>query len=54
MQRNEECRLEGVHQPPVFHLSTTAALFNLRQQKIDRAIYLCAELRRPDEQACKP
>lgn len=54
MQRNEGCRGEGAHQPPLFHPSTTAALFNLRQQKIDRAIYLRTELQRSDEQTCKP
>lgn len=53
-QRNEGCRGEGTHQPPLFHLGTTAALFNLRQQKIDQAIYLCTELQSPDEQTCKP
>lgn len=54
IQRNEGCRGEGAHQPLLFHLSTIAALFNLRQQKIERVIYLCTELQRPDEQTCKP
>lgn len=54
MQRNDGYRGEGAHQPSLFHLSTIAALLNLRQQKIERAIYLCTELQRPDEQTCKP
>lgn len=54
LQGNGGCRGEVAHQPPPFHLSMTAALFTLKQQKIDRAIYLCTELQRPDEQTCKP
>lgn len=52
MQGNEGCRGRGVHQPLCF--ISAAALFNLRQQKIGRAIYLCTELQRQDEQTCKP